>query len=237
MAEFLLVHGSGHGAWAWRDVVPGLEALGHRARAIDLPGHGDDRTPLEEITFDGYVSAILASLGARTVLVGHSMAGVPITAAAEAVPERIAALVYVCAYVPRAGQSVADMRRAGPRQPLADAIVMSEDRKSFTFDPAKVREKFYQDCTDADAAFASARLRPQPVLPQATPVGPVARAETLPRHYVVCEKDQAIPPEYQEDMARALDPAHVHRLGTSHSPFFAAPDRLVALLDQIAEAT
>ena len=29
MAEYLLIHGSCHGAWCWRDVIPALEALGH----------------------------------------------------------------------------------------------------------------------------------------------------------------------------------------------------------------
>ena len=36
MAAFLLVHGSCHGAWCWRDVIPALDGLGHSARAVDL---------------------------------------------------------------------------------------------------------------------------------------------------------------------------------------------------------
>ena len=39
MARFLLIHGSCHGAWCWRDLLPELAARGHEARAIDLPFH------------------------------------------------------------------------------------------------------------------------------------------------------------------------------------------------------
>jgi pimeloyl-ACP methyl ester carboxylesterase len=180
MADFLLIHGSGHGAWAWRDVIPRLRDLGHEARAIDLPGHGDDRTPLEAIRLETYRDAILSALGDRTVLVGHSMGGYPITAAAEAAPARVAALVYLCAYVPVAGLSLADMRRAGPRQPLAPAIRRAEDGLSFTFDPAMARELFYHDCPDEAVAFATARLCRQPVLPQETPLDETRHAETAP---------------------------------------------------------
>lgn len=236
MADFLLIHGSGHGAWAWRDVIPHLRALGHEARAIDLPGHGQDPTPVTAVRIEIYRDAILSALGDRTVLVGHSMGGYPITAAAEAAPARVAVLVYLCAYVPVAGLSLADMRRAGPRQPLAPAIRRAEDGMSFTFDPAMARDLFYHDCAPEAVAYATARLCIQPVLPQETPLDATARAEALPRHYILCEDDHAIPPEYQATLCRNFPPAHVHRLPASHSPFFSMPDRLARLLNDIAES-
>ena len=236
MADFLLIHGSCHGAWAWRDVIPRLRDLGHEARAIDLPGHGADPTPPEAVRLETYRDAVLAALGDHTILVGHSMGGYPITAAAEAAPARVAALVYLCAYVPVAGMSLADMRRAAPRQPLAPAIRRAEDGMSFTFDPAMVRDLFYHDCPDEAVAFALPRLCRQPVLPSETPIEAVHHAARLPRHYILCEDDRAIPPEHQAQMARAFRARDIHRLPTSHSPFFSAPDALAHLLDAIAEA-
>jgi pimeloyl-ACP methyl ester carboxylesterase len=236
MADFLLIHGSGHGAWAWRDVIPLLRDLGHEARAIDLPGHGDDQTPIEAVLLETYRDAVLSALGDRTIVVGHSMGGYPITAAAEAAPARIAALVYLCGYVPATGQSLADMRRAGPRQPLTPAIRRAEDGMSFTFDPAMLRALFYHDCPDEAVEYALARLCRQPVLPQETPLDETFRAEALPRRYIVCEDDRAIPPEYQAYMARGFQARDVHRIPTSHSPFFAAPGLLARTLDDIAES-
>lgn len=234
MARILLIHGAAHGAWCWREVLPLLRAAGHEARALDLPSHGDDPTPPAEVTLDTYAEAIVAAMDGPTVLVGHSMGGYPITAAAERAPERVAALVYVCAYVPVAGMSMADMRRAGPRQLLTDAIIVAPDRVTMTIDPAKAAGKFYHDCPQAIAEYAVPRLCPQPIAPQETPLAATARAEALPRHYILCEDDRTIPPEYQETMSVGLP---THRLPCGHSPFLAMPDRLAAILNSIADKT
>ena len=62
MAHFLLVHGAAHGAWCWRDLLPELTAKGHSVQAIDLPGHGQDSTPYQQVTLDNYADAILSAL-------------------------------------------------------------------------------------------------------------------------------------------------------------------------------
>ncbi|MBK6467562.1 MAG: alpha/beta fold hydrolase [Rhodobacter sp.] len=86
MAEVLLIHGSCHGAWCWHRVIPALAALGIPARAIDLPAHGQDRTPAADASLRAYAEAILSALTGPTLLVGHSAAGYAITAAAEMDP-------------------------------------------------------------------------------------------------------------------------------------------------------
>lgn len=235
MADLLLIHGSCHGAWCWRDVIPALAALGHDARAIDLPAHGMDSTPAQQATLDGYAHAILSVIDSPVILVGHSMAGFPITLAAELAPEKIAALVYVCAYVPVPGKSLGAMRKAGPRQPLAPAIRVAGDRQTFAFDPAMIKDKFYHDCPTDSVALAARQLCPEPVLPQETPIDTTTRAEALPRYYIRCTEDRAIPPEYQATMAAGFAPGHVSTLPTSHSPFFAAPVALAQRLHDIAE--
>lgn len=234
MSEIVLIHGAAHGAWCWHRVLPLLEGMGHRVRAIDLPAHGDDPTPPGAVTLDDYTRATLAAIDRRAILVGHSMAGVVITAAAEAAPDRIAGLVYLCAHLPRAGWSVASSRKAAARQPLAGTFLLSADRKSFTFDPAVIRDRFYHDCAEDDVALARARLCPEAVLPQETPLPSTARAERLPRHYIRCSEDRAIPPEWQAELASILPPRCVTTLPCGHSPFFAQPQALADRIDAIA---
>ena len=62
MTQFLLVHGAFHGAWCWQKLVAELEKRGHRAKAIDLPGQGEDQTPLKEVTLDTMVDKIIAEM-------------------------------------------------------------------------------------------------------------------------------------------------------------------------------
>jgi len=228
MSEFLLIHGTGHGAWCWRDVIPELSALGHTARAIDLPCHGADETPLEEATLPLFAQTILDAISEPVILVGHSMGGFPITEAAYLDPSRIRRLVYLCAYVPKPGMSLIDMRRAWPEQPLADAFEVASDQQSFAFRPALVAEKLYQDCRKV-LSFAQDNLCLEPVRPSKTPV---SGRPDCPSTYIRCSKDQAIPPTYQTEMAKACDMRH--DIETGHSPFFADPRGLAEILHRIA---
>jgi pimeloyl-ACP methyl ester carboxylesterase len=135
MAPLLLVHGSCHGAWCWRDLLPELAARGIEARAIDLPGRGADPIPAAEVTLEAHADAILQAveeMGGRAVVLGHSAAGFPITAAAMRAPDAVEGLIYLCAYLPEPGRSLAEMRKAWPDQPLLPAIRRSVDGASFT---------------------------------------------------------------------------------------------------------
>lgn len=235
MARFLLVHGSCHGAWCWRAVIPALEALGHSALAIDLPGHGSDRTPLESVTLESYRDAVLAASTPETIIVGHSMAGYPISAAAESAPDRMAGLIFVCAYVPVDNLSLAEMRRAAPRQPLLPAIVISEDRLSYSIDPAQLETVFYHDCPDGTLELAMENLCPQPIRPQETAISLTTRFASVRKSYIRCTQDQTIPPEYQQTMTNSWPRGDVYEMSTGHSPFFADPSGLAGLLDQISK--
>jgi pimeloyl-ACP methyl ester carboxylesterase len=237
MADLLLIHGSCHGAWCWRDTVPALARAGITARAIDLPGHGDDPTPRDQVTLDHYALAICEAAGPGPVAVlGHSMAGYAIAAAACRAPHLFSRLIFLCAYLPVSGMSLAQMRVAGPRQPLLPAILRSADRVTFSFDPDQIGALFYHDCPPGTVAYAAAHLTPQPVLPQETPLTLTDGFAALEKHYIQCSDDRAIPPEYQTTMAAGLPPACRSSLASSHSPFFSMPDQLAARVAAILRA-
>ena len=91
MTTFVLVHGASHGSWCWDKVVPLLEAEGHNAVTVDLPGntYGEFDVPLCQVTLSSYtdhVCKVLDQLDEPVVLVGHSLGGLTITQAAEARP-------------------------------------------------------------------------------------------------------------------------------------------------------
>jgi pimeloyl-ACP methyl ester carboxylesterase len=82
MSTFGLVHGGWNGGWCWEKVVPLLEEAGHEVEAQDLPGLGEDRTPIPEVSLQGYADRISQVLDAQpepVVLVGHSSGGMIIS--------------------------------------------------------------------------------------------------------------------------------------------------------------
>ncbi|HEV2523852.1 MAG TPA: alpha/beta fold hydrolase, partial [Gammaproteobacteria bacterium] len=107
MATFILIHGAWQGGWCWERIVPRLEAEGHRVFAPDLPGMGQDPTPLAEITLDRwvqFVSDLVYQQKEKVILVGHSRGGLIISQVAEQLPEHIQSLVYLAAIlVPNGG--------------------------------------------------------------------------------------------------------------------------------------
>jgi pimeloyl-ACP methyl ester carboxylesterase len=112
MGTFVLIHGAFHGGWCWYKVVPLLEKQGHTVLALDLPGHGRDKTPVAAVTLQLYVDSVCKLLDAQrepVILVGHSMGGGIITQVAEERPERIKCLVYLAGALPRNGQSMFDL--------------------------------------------------------------------------------------------------------------------------------
>jgi len=84
MTTFGLIHGAWHGAWCWERVVPSLERRGARVVAPDLPGMGQDKTPLSGITLAVWarsVADLVEQQSEPAVLVGHSRGGIVISQA------------------------------------------------------------------------------------------------------------------------------------------------------------
>jgi len=217
----LLVHGAWHGAWCWEPVVRALKARGLRCVAPDLP--------LTSLRADADTVARLIrerAAGDPLVVVGHSYGGVVITQAAAEAPGA-AEIVYLAAFVPDRGESLASLIVQGPATALASAIAFAPDQTS-TIDPAKAADVFYHDCTPEVARDATGRLRAYAAACFQTPVDRVAWRE-IPSTYVVCADDRAIHPDAQRRMAARA--TRVVELPGSHSPFLARP---VALAEEIA---
>jgi pimeloyl-ACP methyl ester carboxylesterase len=106
--DILLIAGLWLDGSAWDDVVPTLEALGHRPVPLTLPGQGDGSAAA---TLDDQVAAVLAavdSASGKLMVVGHSAACTLAWLAADARPERVAKIVLIGGFPSADGDSYAD---------------------------------------------------------------------------------------------------------------------------------
>jgi pimeloyl-ACP methyl ester carboxylesterase len=117
MSTYLLVHGAWHSGRCWERVVPLLRAAGHRVLAPSLTGYGDKAHLLgPDVGLDTHVADVVSLIEqedlTEVVLVGHSYAGLVISSVLNAVPDRIAQLVYLDAMVPHDGETAVDVMPA-----------------------------------------------------------------------------------------------------------------------------
>ncbi len=231
MSIYILVHGAYHGAWCYAKVVPLLEAAGHTAIAVDLPGHGDNLVPMADVTLDNYADHVCGICGAqdgKVILIGHSLGGMTITQVAERMPERIDWLVYLTAMMPRNGETRADLARFEGDVDIASLRIVSGDGLSATMTPDSIRPTFYGECSDADYEMALAKLVPQATEPlQRAAATTPGKFGTVRRAYIECLRDHAIPIVMQRAMVEAQPCARVMTLDSDHSPFLSAPEKLV----------
>jgi pimeloyl-ACP methyl ester carboxylesterase len=238
MTTFVLVHGAWHGGWCWHKVVPLLESKGHRVLAPDLEGLGQDQTPLAGLSLAAWADSLAARLRGLTetvVLVGHSRGGIVISEVAERVPERISSLVYLTAFLPRDGEALANLAQRDAEATVGPNIVIDEAAGSCTVKDEAIVPGFYGLCSEADIAFAKARLRPEPLFGLGTPVHITAdRFGSVKRHYIECLQDRAIGIATQRSMQAASPCASVTGLDSDHSPFFSMPEQLAAALESLS---
>ncbi len=235
---YLLVHGANHGGWAWKKVVPLLQARGHRVEAIDLPGHGDDQTPPEEVTLDDYVRKVVDVANAQpgpVILVGHSAGGVTIAQAAERLGAgKVEKLIFLDAFLPKNGESVFSLAaRLLPPSTTGEStfegsFIFDQNQATFRLDTAQVAHFLYHDCSAPDVAFAKANLGRQPVAPFATPVQVTdAGYGAIPKYYIICSEAR------NANMSRMAENVTVEKtvtLPAGHSPFFSRPEALIDLI-------
>src|SRR3569832_333194 len=229
MSTLVLVHGAWHGGWCWYRIAARLEAAGHTVFAPDMPGHGTDRTPIEDVTMDTIVAKIGGYIDAAkepVILAGHSYGGAVITQIAERYAAKVSRLVYVAAFLLQNGQSTFDAA-ADDDSALNGKVVFAPDGKTATADPSIYREAFYANCGDEDVVLARQLLVPEAVAGFQTPMQITPENfGRVPRDYVECTQDRAISIARQRRMHAAQPYRRVFTLETDHSPFFSAPDAL-----------
>jgi len=240
MARFVLVHGAFSGAWIWGPLMEHLKAAGHTAEAFDLSGLGDDKTPVREVTLDRYAARlceVLASSPEKAIVVGHSMGGVSATQGAARSPERVAALVYVAAFLPKDGQSLLDLTKLpeGAGDQVQANVAVEGEPPVAVMPAAASGPALYACCTEEVAAWAIALQRPQPVEPFATPVSiPAGALDWIRRYYVLCQQDRAIPLALQRRMIAENACADVVELDTDHTPQLSRTKELAEALVRFA---
>jgi pimeloyl-ACP methyl ester carboxylesterase len=244
MATFVLVHPAWHGAWCWKKVGPLLRAAGHDVFTPTLTGLGD-RTHLAHplIGPETHIQDVTNLLAYEdlnnVILLGHSNGGTLITAVGDRVPERLAHLVYLEAFVPENGQATIDLITY-PRQVWEDRVRTEGFGWLIPSLQALPWEDFVRDVwrvtDEADRGWMVSRLGPTPfrTFTDSVCLGNPAAA-TLPRTYVRCLHHPSPTFDRFAEQAQRTAGWRYRELASAHEPFVTMPRELVDLLVEVVE--
>jgi pimeloyl-ACP methyl ester carboxylesterase len=217
-----------------------------------------ERSPMAGVTQEERTQAVVALVkeaascsDGKVVLVGHSAGGMTVSAVAEQVPNLLLAVVYLAGFmVPNGLPLLAMLQHETLSSALAPGL--------FVGDPAVIgatrihvgstdeayrsllKAAFYGDVSESEFAYAVSQLHCDEsnagaVAPSQITAG---RFGTVPRHYIRCTQDRAIPLTGQDHMIATVDGATdgkttIHTLVSSHSPFLSQPAALSKILIDI----
>jgi pimeloyl-ACP methyl ester carboxylesterase len=228
---FVFVHGGSHTGACWK---PTINLLERPAIATDLPGRGSRPKPLPDVTLADFAEATAEDIDRvdadAVVLVGHSMGGLTIPAAAALRPSVVRYLVFVSATIPPEG--VSGKNALGPE---IGAILDSQisNGVAAAADEAMSRQNFCNDMDEEQTAFALSGIVPDAAALYETPVSR-KNVPPVPRTYVRLDRDQCLIPQFQEQMIANLGDCEVVHLDAGHNVMISRPRELAALLESIA---
>jgi pimeloyl-ACP methyl ester carboxylesterase len=231
VAVVVIAHGAWSSAWAWKKVRPLMAAAGHQFFTPSYTGLGE-RAHLANpsVDLETHIQDVLGVLKVEdlrdVVLIGHSYGGMVATGVADRARDRIAQLIYLDAFVPKDGQSLADLVPPEQRQRMLDSV-KAGDGWRVAPNPSP------PDTSPQDLEWITRHRVPQSIKCFDQPLGLQAEL-TVPRVFIQCMRYADKGP-FTQFATRAKGEAgwKTYELDASHSPNVTAPEALMTLLQQI----
>ncbi|CAL1408771.1 unnamed protein product [Linum trigynum] len=252
-SHFVLVHGTGHGAWCWYKLVTLLESAGHRATALDLGGSGIDPRRLDEVSsISDYVSPLVGFLAGlpeeeKVILVGHSYGGIAISLAMEKFSGKVLVGVFVTALMPNStsppANVVLEFFNRTPAEALMDSQVRFADGPdspptSAMFGPRHMATSLYQESPPQDLELAKLLVRENGLFLKDLSQESLLtenRFGSVKRVFIVAEEDQLMKKDLQEWFIQKSPPKDVKFIpGADHMVMLSKPDELYSSLLEIS---
>lgn len=237
--NFVLIHGAWHGGWCWSRVAQALREAGHTVYTPTLTGLGERSHLLSDsITLQTFVDDIVNVLIWEdlhdVVLVGHSFAGLVITGVADIVPERLARLIYLDAFILESGVSTFDTLPAPVIEKLEAAA--SQAGAAALALPAP-KPKSLGLTSPEDIAFVEPRLTPHPLAAYKTALQlKQPPGNGLPCAYLHCNQPVFPAVADSSKWAQSQDGWSWGTLPSCHAAMVSDPDLVCEALLQLGSA-
>lgn len=234
-----LVHGAFEDAHVWDGVVAKLRADGYHVLNIDLPGRPSMPLETAKVSLDLYRDTVLKAIAGESrpvVLVGHSFAGITVSAVAEAAPEKIKRLVYLAAFLPQDGESMLSLANQDRDSKAGPALQVDKDKGMVSVNYAARADLFANAAPDGLRKAIPDLILDEPLAPLGTSVHlTAARYGKVEKAYIHTALDQVVSPYLQQKMVAATPVGGEMALNTGHTPFLTDVSGLTGAIERFAQ--
>jgi pimeloyl-ACP methyl ester carboxylesterase len=214
----VLIHGAFADGSSWDKVIPLLHAKGLKVVAVQNP-----LTSLADDVAAG--KRVIDGQSGPVILVGHSWGGTVITELGN--DDKVAALVYVAAFAPDAGESTSDLGKGGPPPP-GSATIRADGAGFLYLTPEGVAKNFAQDLPASQTKIMAATQGP--IFAKAFDEKVTKAAwKSKPSWSIIAEHDRMIQPDLERAMAKKIN-AKITSLPTGHVPMQSRPKEVAAVI-------
>ena len=223
-AAIVLVHGGFVDGSGWEDVYRILKKDGHRVSIVQNP-----TTSLADDV--AATRRVIAEQEGPVILVGHSYGGVVITEAGN--DPSVAGLVYIAAFAPDRGESVAALiKDPAPGAPVPP--ILPPQQGFLLLENTKFAASFAADVAPEKAEFMANSQVPWGVVALNGAVTQPAW-KSKPSWYLVATEDRMIPPPAQRFMSKRAGSSVVEVKG-SHAVYVSQPEAVADLIKKAARS-
>ncbi|RYJ12618.1 MULTISPECIES: alpha/beta fold hydrolase [Rahnella] len=220
--NIVLVHGAFVDGSGWDPVARILNKAGYKVSIVQEP-----QTSLADDV--AATRRVLALQSGKSLLVGHSYAGMIISDAGN--DPSVAGLVYIAAFQPEQGESLLSLAKKYP--PAAQSITETPDHFLY-IKPENFHADFAADLPVKETnLLAQSQLMPA-VAAFSAPAG-VPAWKTKPSWAVVATQDRAINPELERFMAKRAH-STVTELKGNHAIYASQPEKIATLIEKAAQS-
>jgi pimeloyl-ACP methyl ester carboxylesterase len=224
MKNIVLVHGGFVDGAGWEGVYNILKKDGYSVSIV--------QNPTISLKDDVAVTKrVLAAQDGPAILVGHSYGGAVIAEAGT--DPKVAGLVYITAFAPDKGESVASLIKDPPPGTPVPPILPPQDGYLF-LDSKKFAASFAADVDTEKAAFMADSQVPWGLEALGGTITEPAW-KTKPSWYLIATDDKMIPPDAQRLMSKRAGSTVVEAKG-SHAIYVSQPKAVAALIEQAAKS-
>lgn len=238
MANLVFIHGAWASGWAWDSLLSYFDSSDTHCHVINLPDSESYEASLHSQAgikeYTEHTLNRIDDIDGPVWLIAHSGGGLTATTVAEEIPNKIAGIIYVAGMMLPSDMSFTELCQTVSKKGIDTqgiAPYLQNTQYGTEVKEEGIREIFLHDATEEAINLANKKMVIQPNASRVVSINWTAKgAGSIPKYYIIAERDRSLVPEVQQEMIKRVSPNGVASLDCGHFPQTVVPEQLAKVI-------